>query len=69
MLLQVLAKYGREWIVKIQDVTDFVHEQYKNVTSRELDKLMVAEERVYPIVNPDIARQIQLTDETEHNNK
>ena len=46
---EVLAKYAREWIVEIEDVTDFVHEQHQHVVSRRFDQLMVPEEEPYSV--------------------
>ena len=60
LLLQVLQKYGQEWIVRIDDITPFVLEQYKFVESDQLDRLMVAEERVYPVMSQATALQIQV---------
>ena len=56
----MLSKYGKEWIVQIKDVTDFVKEQYEFVKTNQLDKLMVAEERVFPVTNPATADQIRV---------
>ena len=58
LTLQALRCYGNEWIVEIKDITDFVHEQYKHVKSNQLDKLIVAKERIYPVTDKDIASQI-----------
>ena len=58
LTLQNLRCYGNEWIVEIKDITDFVREQYKHVKSNQLDKLIVAKERVYPVTDMDIAAQI-----------
>lgn len=44
--------------MEIKDITDFVREQHKHVKSNQLDKLIVAKERVYPVVDKDIAAQI-----------
>ena len=44
--------------MEITDITQFVHEQYQHVKNRELDKLVVAEERVYHVHNPQVAAQI-----------
>ena len=55
---QVLHKYGNEWVMEITDITQFVHDQYQHVKNRELDKLMVAEERVYHVHDPHVAAQI-----------
>ena len=57
-LLQALRCYGNEWIVEIKDITDFVREQHKHVKSNQLDKLIVAKERVYPVTDADVAAQI-----------
>ncbi len=56
--LQILLKYGTEWIVEIKDVTEFVHRQYEFVKADQLDSLLVAEERVYPVCDPATADQI-----------
>ena len=57
---QVLQKYGKEWIVEIKDITDFVHQQYEYVKADQLDKLLVAEERVYPVTDQATASQIRV---------
>ena len=53
-------KYGGEWIVQIKDITSFVQEQYQLVKNEELDKLMVAEERVYHVEDKHVCQQIHL---------
>ena len=60
-----MRRYGNEWIVDIKDITDFVHKQYKHVVSKQYDELQVAEERVYPVINPLIIKQIRLQDESQ----
>ena len=57
---QVLRKYGQEWIVGINDITSFVLEQYTFVECDQLDRLMVAEERVYHVTSPATALQLQV---------
>lgn len=56
----MLAHYGKEWIVQIKDVTDFVREQYEHVKRNKLSDLMVAEERVYVVTNAHTAAQIKV---------
>ena len=56
--VQILHCYGTEWIVEIKDITAFVHEQYEHIKSNQLDQLMVAKERIYPVTNLDTAAQI-----------
>ena len=58
LILQALHCYGNEWIVEIKDITDFVREQHKHVKSNQLDKLIVARERVYLVTDKDVAAQI-----------
>ena len=65
LILQNLHCYGNEWIVEIKDITDFVHEQYIHVKSNQIDKLMVAKERVYPVTDKDIAAQIGVDSEQQ----
>lgn len=43
-----LARYAREWIVEIEDITDFVHQQYEHVRTGDYDKLVTPRETVYP---------------------
>lgn len=53
---EVLARYAREWIVEIEDITDFVREQHEHVWGGELDKLTPPREEVYPVSEAVAAR-------------
>lgn len=44
-----LRQYGTEWIVQIFDITNFVHEQYEWVKTKQLENLSIPKENVYPI--------------------
>jgi hypothetical protein len=55
---EILMKYGNEWIVQIKDITSFVKEQYTFVKENELEKLTVAEERVYEVKDELVCKQI-----------
>jgi hypothetical protein len=44
----VLAKYAREWIVKLEDVTPLVAEQREVLRTRGVDALVLPREDVYP---------------------
>ena len=46
---EMLAKYARDWIVSIEDVSEFVKQQYQVVQLGNLTQLVVPEETVYPI--------------------
>ena len=56
-----LARYAREWIVEIDDISEFVREQREYVIKRQLDKLVTPKETVYPLSNPEIVKRIGLT--------
>ena len=58
--IQILRKYATEWIVKIDDITDFVKEQKKVLDTKGTEELLVAKETVYPVANQNIAQRIQL---------
>ena len=45
----VLKKYSRDWIVEIEDVSDFVREQRGNSASSRYDQLKTPLEQVYPV--------------------
>ena len=60
--VQTLRKYATEWIININDVTDFVREQSKNTEKKKFNLLEVARERVYPVTDPKTARLIGLGD-------
>ena len=60
--LQVLQSYGTEWIIDIKDISDFVREQHQFVQSNQLDRLLVAEERVYTVADIATAQLIGVDD-------
>ena len=49
----ILRQFGTKEIKRIDDITNFVHEQKKNIDIGELDKLIVPFEKVY-IINSEI---------------
>ena len=61
----ILKKFNEEWLIKIQDITEFVHEQYENVKKQDWDNLLVPEERVYVPEDGEICRHIRLDNRTE----
>lgn len=56
----VLARYAREWIVDIEDVTDFVHEQHNHVVAKNLAELETPRETVYPVGDEGVRRRLGL---------
>lgn len=55
---QILLQYAQQWILSIEDITDFVHAQQQFVQSGHLDRLLTPVERIYPI--SDVALQKRL---------
>lgn len=53
-----LRRYGREWIVAIEDVTDFVAEQRAHARAGDLDRLVTPAEDVYPVTDPEVAARL-----------
>lgn len=56
----VLARYAREWIVGIEDISEFVRDQYKVVTARKYADLIVPSETVYPVGDEAVRRRLGL---------
>ena len=47
--------------MEIRDITDFVEQQYQHVQSGQLDKLLVARERVFPVTNSTTAARLGIS--------
>jgi len=58
---EVLESYGGSWIVSIEDITDFVHEQHAALNSQGVDALMTPKEEVYPVEDSAIRRGLGLS--------
>ena len=57
----VLARYAREWIVGIEDVSEFARQQHAHVLADRLDQLVTPREDVYPVQDAETHRRLQLT--------
>ncbi len=53
-------RYRREWLVHIENVTAFVHEQRKRATESHSHQLIVPRERLYPVTDAAIATRLGL---------
>jgi hypothetical protein len=53
-----LRRYGREWIVRIEDVSGFVEEQRAHVRGGSLERLVTPAEDVYPVANAEVAARL-----------
>lgn len=59
---EMLAAYAREWIIWVEDISEFVRKQHQNIS--DLDKLIVPSETIYPVIDREIATRIQLSGDT-----
>jgi hypothetical protein len=53
-----LAKFGREWIVRIEDISDFVARERENVEPSRIEQLLTPRELVYPVTNVETRRRL-----------
>ena len=73
---KMLELYAREWIISVEDISEFVREQRKvrswgfpkcSTFSRQYqnigdyNKLIVPSETIYPVTDPKVAAQLQLS--------
>jgi hypothetical protein len=59
---EALAKYGREWILAIEDVSEFVREQATRL-NESVNLLNTPRETVYSIADAGVRRRIGADDE------
>jgi Domain of unknown function (DUF4291) len=55
----ILALYAQEWIISIEDISEFVREQHQNIA--DLSQLIVPIETIYPVIDSDTISRLQLT--------
>ena len=70
---EAAIKYANEWIVDIEDISEFVTEQRQHLVANNYDKLLTPSEYVYEVSKPEIAKKLQLsvtdtsrTSDTQH---
>lgn len=56
---EMLARYAREWIVHIEDISDFAAEQHAHARA-PFDRLRTPREEVYPVPDREVARRLGL---------
>ncbi len=56
---KVLATYARDWLLEIQDISDFVREQRANATAHE--RLVTPREDVYTVADVEVGRRLGLS--------
>ena len=58
---EVIAKYAREWILEIEDISEFVAEQHQNVINKNYEALLTPTEHIYEVKDSVTAQKLQLT--------
>lgn len=58
---QAIARYAREWILDIQDISQFVAQQREVWLSPARGELVTPREEVYPVTDPAVARKLGLS--------
>ncbi|MGB3266378.1 MAG: DUF4291 domain-containing protein [Microcoleus sp.] len=57
----VLANYSRDWIVNIEDISEFVQQQHHYNTKADRAQLLTPCERVYPVTDPDVCQRLGIS--------
>ncbi len=65
---EMLAKYAREWIVSIEDITDFVRQQAVNARHQPYSDLLVPIEMPYPVTDNRVAKKLQVASSAPERN-
>lgn len=58
---EVLARYAREWLLGIEDISEFVREQRANAMA-PYEGLVTPREDVYPVADPEVAMRLGASD-------
>ncbi|QSJ16733.1 DUF4291 domain-containing protein [Nostoc sp. UHCC 0702] len=61
---QVLAAYAKDWIINIQDISDFVQKQRQNINSG-CQELITPQETVYSVFDTETQKKLRLSASTE----
>ncbi|MDF5708106.1 MAG: DUF4291 domain-containing protein [Nostoc sp. S4] len=61
---QVLATYAKDWILNIEDISDFVQKQRQNIKS-DCTQLITPRETVYSVFNSETQEKLRLAAWTE----
>ncbi|MEH2290794.1 DUF4291 domain-containing protein [Nostoc sp.] len=61
---QVLATYAKDWILNIEDISDFVQKQRQNIKS-DCAELITPRERVYCVFDTEMQAKLRLSAWTE----
>ena len=54
----VMARYAREWIVRVEDISPFAAEQRSHARPAAYDRLVIPREDVYPVAVAETAARL-----------
>ncbi len=57
---KVLARYAKDWLLEIQDISDIVREQKANAVA-PYERLVTPREDIYPVADVEVARRLGLS--------
>ncbi len=55
----VLELYAREWVISIEDISEFVRTERQNIG--DYNKLIIPSETIYPVTDAKVAAQLQIS--------
>jgi hypothetical protein len=58
---EVLERYAREWVVEIEDVSEFVASQRSHADTGDYEALLTPREEVYPVTVEAVAGRLQVS--------
>jgi len=58
---QMIKKYSKDWIIDIQDITDFVVSHRQVASSDDYATLVTPKEDIYPVKDADLVKRLELT--------
>jgi hypothetical protein len=58
---EVAIKYSREWIIKIEDISEFVAEQRQHIIAKNYNALLTPSEYAYEVNNLETVKRLQLS--------
>ena len=56
----VAKKYARDWILGIEDISEFVEQQRLALTAKKLDQLATPSETIYVVADEAVAERLEL---------
>ena len=57
----ILARYASEWILDLEDISEFVREQYEHVRIGNYAQLATPREMVYPVDDESVVARLEIS--------